>query len=217
MEGSPNRSRRLHDLLALPARGVIALGRSSQRNDMFLDGPLSAAETWQQTVSCLWFQANHATYLLSMEAFVEAKRTLFILSVLLCFINANGSWAAKPSCSCYLHWEIHCPKSKWESNNASSFRRHSSRCKFQTTENYFVPTVPWWWTSFFLQVVILTDVYAHLEHIFAVSFLKNLCGKKQAHHPGVSEGASLEQRHMIIQKRRWQTQVTDTTASVDIF
>lgn len=51
------------------------------------------------TTSCsrLWFQVEHAAWLLSEEAFMKAKGPLFILSIMLCSINANGVWEAKSS------------------------------------------------------------------------------------------------------------------------
>lgn len=149
MGGACIRSRKLNNLQALQGIGVTVIGGPSQRKDTSLDGPLSTAETSQQTVSCPWFWARPATYLVSVEAFMEAKGTLFILSVPLGFISANGSWAAESSHTRYIHWESHSPKSKWKSSNAFNFRRHSERYQLQKNGNYFVIThIPWWWTFF---------------------------------------------------------------------
>ena len=131
MGGACTRSRKLNNLQALHSRGVTALGGPSQRKDTLLDGPLCVVEMSQRTVSCPWFWARPATYLVSVEAFMEAKGTLFILSVPLCFISANGNWAAESSHTRSIHWEIHSPKSKWRSNDAFNLRRHSERFKLQ--------------------------------------------------------------------------------------
>lgn len=73
---------------------------------------------------------------------MEAKGTLFILSILWCSINANGGGAAKSS-HIIIHWEIHSPRSKWKSNNSFSFRRHYEGANANNWKSlYFVLYVP---------------------------------------------------------------------------
>jgi len=79
--------------------------------------------------------------------------------------------------------------------------------------------MPRLWAAFFLflQDVILTLMFISPWVYFCCKFLKILHERKHRPSSRCSVGASLEQRNIMIQKRKWPTQATDTTAAVDTF
>lgn len=151
---------------------------------------------------------------------MEAKGTLFILSILLCSINTNGGWAAKSSCVTSI--------GKFTlqdlSENITIASSLGDICK--GASHKYLEIILFWacaectilFVWFFCKMSFSHWCYAILSIFFSVSCLKHLHERKHRPLLRCSVGTSLEQRNSMIQKRRWwPTQATDTTASVYLF